>query len=127
MKTNPLTIAIAHDHDLFREQARLFIKVMGHTVVLEARNGHELLDKLARVDKLPDLCLLDVNMPALDGGETARQLQQRFPSVRTLAISLFGEKEKSTETLTGGAKAFSPKEGSLETWRKMIDDYISSL
>jgi DNA-binding NarL/FixJ family response regulator len=81
------TVAIADDHVPSRKVIRHFLSKGNFTVVMEADNGRKLLDQLESADALPDVCLLDINMPELNGFETARLLKAKWPSIKILVIS----------------------------------------
>ncbi len=123
MEKASLNIAIVDDHDLLREQARFFVSLMGHIVVLEARNGKELLDLMETVASPPDLCIVDVDMPVMNGFETTQHLHERYPSVKILAYSLFADKRTIEKILSCGANEFLPKESTPDTWRRKINAY----
>ncbi len=126
MKKAALTIAIADNHDMLREQTRYFLDFWGYQVVMEARNGHELLDMLGSTEKLPELCMIDINMPVMDGFETARLLRQEYPSIKILAYSLFAQSHMIRKIIDCGADGYLPKESTPATWRKVISGYKSS-
>jgi DNA-binding NarL/FixJ family response regulator len=81
------TVAIADDHVLSRKVMRNFLLKGNYHVIIEADNGKKLLNQLESADALPDICLLDINMPELNGFETARLLKAKWPSIKILAIS----------------------------------------
>jgi len=54
---------------------------------MEAENGKKLFEQLESATDLPDICLLDINMPEMNGFETTRRLKEKWPSIKILAIS----------------------------------------
>ncbi len=60
---------------LIRESVKFRLKSLGYNVVMEAENGQEFLDKL-HVSNTPDICVLDINMPVMDGLETTVHLKR---------------------------------------------------
>jgi len=72
-------ILIADDHALFRDGLRSLLSAQGHEVVGEARNGREAIELAHRVQ--PDLVLMDVSMPELDGISATRQLTSELPDM----------------------------------------------
>lgn len=123
INTTPV-FAIVDDQTLMREVASDFLRQNGYEVALEAVNGKDLLEKLRIVEQLPDACLLDLNMPEMDGFETARYLRQNFPSIRILAFSQFAQKAQVEEILECGADAFLPKESEPDRWRRELAGVI---
>lgn len=87
MENNPLTVAIVDDSLIIRESARFRLTLLGYNVVMEAENGQEFLNKLEN-DAVPDICLLDINMPIMDGIETARNLRKKWPLIKILFHTL---------------------------------------
>jgi DNA-binding NarL/FixJ family response regulator len=81
------TVAIADDHVPSRKVIRHFLSKGNYQVIMEADNGRKLLKQLESADDLPDICLLDINMPELNGFETAKLLKAKWPSIKILAIS----------------------------------------
>jgi DNA-binding NarL/FixJ family response regulator len=79
-------ILIADDHELIRRGTRSLLESRINTEVWEAENGREAVDK-ARTLK-PDLVILDVSMPLLDGFSAAREIKQFAPETRILVVSL---------------------------------------
>jgi len=96
-KTNDLIkVAIVDDHNLFRKG---LIKLIGladkdnkYTILFEAENGNELIDKLNR-RSLPDIVIMDIDMPGMNGYETVNWLRNYHPEINILVISMF-ESEK---------------------------------
>jgi two-component system, NarL family, invasion response regulator UvrY len=96
-KTNDLVkVAIVDDHNLFRKG---LIKLIGladkdnkYTILFEAENGNELIDKLNR-RSLPDIVIMDIDMPGMNGYETVNWLRNYHPEINILVISMF-ESEK---------------------------------
>lgn len=120
MENSVPAVAIVDDQSVMREVARSFLLQNGYAVSLEAVNGLDLLAQLEDIEKLPDICLLDLNMPEMDGFETARNLRSRFPSIRILAFSLSAEKSQVEEILECGADGFLPKESDPNRWKKEL-------
>jgi DNA-binding NarL/FixJ family response regulator len=80
-------IALADDHAMFNEGLTKIISGFGYEVIFSARNGKELIDWL-RPSYLPDLIILDIKMPIMDGYDTARWLQINYPEIRVMALTM---------------------------------------
>lgn len=77
------------DHQLFLKSLSLMLETLkDFEVVLEAVNGQELQRKLEAKKEKPDLMLIDVNMPVMDGVETAAWLQEHYPGIKLIALSM---------------------------------------
>ena len=108
---NKITIVIADDHQLFLKSLCILIGGLGHfDIVADALNGKDLMQKL-EVGKLqPDLALIDVNMPVMDGVETARQLSEKYPLTRVVALSMKDDDNTIISMLKAGCCAFLLKD-----------------
>lgn len=107
MKTN---IIIVDDHTLVANTiADLIESLQGYSVTHQLRNGKELFEKLAITSNLPDLVLLDIHMPIMDGYQTMEQLQRDFPELKVLALSMNDDEESITKMMRLGACGFISK------------------
>lgn len=82
-----IRIGIVDDHQLFRKSVSLMLNSLGFEVVVDAKHGKELQEKL-KPAMVPDIMLIDVEMPVMNGVETARWLKLTHPSVRLVALSM---------------------------------------
>ena len=84
-----VTIGIADDHQLFLKSLSVLISGFpGVEVVLEALQGEDLLRKLALAPVKPDLLLIDVNMPVMDGPRAAANISRDYPAIKMVALSM---------------------------------------
>lgn len=105
-----IRIALADDETLFRKGMRILIEDFGGmAVVLEAAHGQDLLDQLAAQTEAPDILLLDLNMPELNGVDTARILQRDYPELRIIVLSTYFSKQFIINMIELGASAYLPK------------------
>ena len=101
-----IQVAITDDHVLLRNAlARLVNSFEGYTVLLEADNGKDLRSKIAK-NILPDIVLLDVNMPEMDGFETTQWLHKNHPQVKVLALSMLSDEKTIIKMFRLGAKGY---------------------
>ncbi|MDX5482482.1 MAG: response regulator transcription factor, partial [Hymenobacteraceae bacterium] len=105
MTLTPLSIAIADDHNLFRKGVIQILKSYPEiTVVADAGNGAELLEKIEA--QLPDVVMLDLEMPEMDGIVTSRYLLSKYPDVKILIMSSYGEESLVESLLQEGVKGY---------------------
>jgi len=111
-------ILIADDHDVTREGLKAVIG-RRYTVCGEAVNGQEALVKTIALK--PDLVILDVNMPVLNGLDAARQIRAAMPATRILILSIDESPEMEHEVKLAGGDAFLPKSSAVDELTKVID------
>lgn len=116
-----IKIALADDHNLFRKGMEELIEDFDNMEVLySVPNGQELINKLSS-GKLPDVCLLDINMPELNGFETARKIKEQWPDIRILAVSVYDSEFNIIGMLRAGAGGYILKDAQPDVLRKAIE------
>lgn len=114
------TIAIADNHSLMRQAMAGYLTREGFQVILQAGDGRSLLDQLKSENLLPDICLLDIEMPEMDGYETATCLREEYPSIKVLGITVFENAVKKERMLSSGAAGLLVKSHNPEEWIEAI-------
>lgn len=105
-----ISVALADDHMVTRAGIKTILQVNKFiNVVIEASNGLELLDQLAAATLLPDVAMIDINMPKLNGFDTVRELQKKYPSVKIIACSLIAEEDAVMNMIALGASGYITK------------------
>lgn len=103
-------IALVDDHRLFRSGiASLIQKLAGFSIMFEASNGEELIGKIQQ-GHLPDIVLLDINMPVMNGINTATWLRTSHPEIKIIVLSMFDDPEKVLTMLKLGIKGYLLKD-----------------
>ncbi|MGD6741890.1 response regulator [Streptomyces sp. BH106] len=109
-----ISVFVVDDHEVVRRGIASFLEFAdGIAFVGEASDGREALDRLAVLstqDQLPDVMLLDLRMPRLDGAETAAIVAERYPDVRTVILTSFSEIERVQTALANGASGYVLKD-----------------
>jgi len=104
-----ITVLLCDDHTVVREGLRLLLQLENDIeVVGEAANGHRALGEAKRL--LPDVVLLDIAMPLLNGLEAARQLAKEVPSARVLILSAYSDDAYIAHAIEAGAAGYLTKE-----------------
>ena len=116
----PVTIAIVDDHAMLRQAINLRLNLLGYKVILEAENGKVFLDDLPKLPASPDICLLDINMPVMDGFETAIELKKNWPHIKILFFSMHNSNAFVSKANQIGADGFLSKDASLEELKQAL-------
>ncbi|MCJ7832597.1 MAG: response regulator transcription factor [Actinobacteria bacterium] len=100
-----IRVAIADDHSLVRQGLRRYLETAeGIEVVGEASNGIELLDLIEK--ESPEIALVDIRMPEMDGLEAAREIRERFPDVGVIMLSAYDDRQFVVEAVRSGARGY---------------------
>lgn len=106
-----INIALVDDHVLLRNAlASLINSFEGCHVLHESGNGMDLIEKLKSGAPLPDVVLMDLNMPKMDGYQTAVLLQDKFPSLHILMLTMYDSELMLIRLLQVGVKGFLKKD-----------------
>lgn len=126
MKKNPtIKIIIADDHGFFRSGlASVLNDNDRYHLVDEASNGKELLEKVDQ--HLPDLIIIDVVMPEMDGMEVTRKICKKYPLMKIIALTAFDEDAVMVNMLKAGAHSFLDKNINKAEVYRTIDEVMQT-
>ena len=120
------TIALVDDHHLIRHA---LIELINHfddfQVLFDAPNGKEFIEKLTKSkekNQLPDIALIDINMPIMDGYATTEYITQYFPEVKPLALSVDDNEESIIKMLRCGAKGYLLKDTETADFKLALNE-----
>ena len=106
---NKIQVALVDDHQLFRSGINFIISDTDDIeIAFEASNGKEFLENLEYYK--PDLVLMDINMPVIDGVEATRLALEKMPDLKVLVLSMFGEVDYYNTMIDLGVKGFILKD-----------------
>lgn len=118
-------IAIVDDHTMFRKGLAVLINLFpDYQVLLEAGNGKELISRLTP-DHLPDIILLDIAMPEMDGYATAAWLKVNYPDLKVLALSTMDSEIAIIKMIKNGACGYLLKDAEPAELKLAFDEVIS--
>lgn len=120
---SPLTCLIVDDSAFMRFHLKRMMDSFENVIASEAANGTEAIREYARLK--PDIVLMDIVMPGLEGVETVKRICGEDPKARVIMISSVSYKEKVAEAMSAGAKWFLPKPVTTEELRKAIENVLS--
>lgn len=100
----PVRIVLVDDHVLVRQSLKGLLELEGFAVVGEASDGQDglRLTESAR----PDIVVMDISMPTINGLSAAREIQKKFPNTKTVLLTQHDEKQYVTEALEAGVKGY---------------------
>ena len=105
----PITILLADDHAMVRRGLHVFLKTQQDMqVVGEASNGQEALDRAQELE--PDVVLMDLHMPVMDGIETARRLRGLLPKTRIIVQTSFSDQDHVVPAVRAGVRGYLLKD-----------------
>jgi DNA-binding NarL/FixJ family response regulator len=105
----PIRLLIADDHRLFRQGLRQLCELLGDfEVVGEAENGQEAVDLAHRLK--PDVILMDINMPILDGVQATHFITEENPSARVIILTMYRQDQYVLEAIKAGARGYLLKD-----------------
>jgi len=105
----PIRVLVCDDHPIMREGVRaLLARAGGIDVVGEAANGYQAIDQA--VELRPDVALIDITMPALDGLEATRRIHRRVPAVKVLILTMHDDPRYVLLALEAGASGLVLKQ-----------------
>ena len=126
MKANSIKIALADDHILLRTAlANLINGFENYKVIIQAGTGTELLEEIEK-GNVPDVLLLDLNMPLMDGYDTAKTLQERYPEIHILMLTMYDTELALVRLLQLGVKGFLKKDIHPTELRYAIESVVKS-
>ena len=109
-KTTITKISLADDHQLLRNALASLIDSFGDCKVIhQVNNGEELVAQL-KISPPPDIAILDLNMPKMDGYETACWLKEHYPQVQVLMLTMYNAEATMIRLLQAGVKGFLKKD-----------------
>lgn len=115
-----IKVALVDDHVILRKSLAVLIGMLqDFKVVIEAGNGKEFIDQLNE-QQLPDLVLMDITMPIMDGVETTKWLKQHYPTVKVIALSMIKNDLVVIRMLKNGARGYILKDCEPEELREAM-------
>lgn len=116
-----IRIALVDDQQLFRQGIALLLSnTPGTQIVFEADNGQACLEWLREVNELPDIMLVDMEMPVMDGMELTNNLQQQYPDIRIIMLSVHSNERMIARMIQMGASGYLIKNCDKEELIKAI-------
>jgi two-component system, NarL family, invasion response regulator UvrY len=121
-----IKVALADDHILLRDALALLVNSFNNCQVLfSATNGQEVIDHILS-GLCPDVIIMDLNMPLVDGHETTRWLQNNYPEIHVMMLTMYDSELTLIRMLQVGAKGFLKKDIHPEELKFAIQSVVES-
>ena len=119
-----IKVAIADDHKIFRKGVITCLRQYPNIkFVLEADNGEELINNLAK--ETPDIVLMDLRMPIIDGIEATKYISKNFPKIAVLVLTMHEEEKFVTHLMENGANGYLLKNADPSEIKKAIIEVVT--
>lgn len=118
-----IKIGLVDDHQLFSKSLSLLLATFKNfEVVVDAIHGKDLQAKLTSLATVPDIMLIDVSMPVMDGPQTATWLRQAFPKIRLVALSMSDNQQTIIQMLMAGCCAYLFKDTHPDVLEQALEE-----
>lgn len=120
------SVAVVDDHFLLSQAISGVVDSFANfTVCYLSKNGEELIQKIKSI-QVPDLVLMDVNMPIMNGIETTKWLSENYPNIKVLALSVEENENTIIQMIKSGAKGYLLKDTDKFTLEKALNKVIET-
>ena len=118
-------VVVVDDHTLLLEAIGGLVRDFENFEVLYlCKNGQELLEKLKFPKNIPDIVLMDINMPLLNGIETTKALNEKYPQIKVIALSVEENEKTILKMLRAGAKGYLMKDTKKEILKEALNQVV---
>jgi len=120
LQMKKFNLIIVDDHSLFRDGLKLLLKNhFSGVVITEASDGQQFLNLLPAIN--PDIVLIDINMPVMDGIEATKRAIASYPELKIIALSMFGDEAYYYKMIDAGVKGFLLKNSEINEVTEAIE------
>ena len=120
---NKINIVIADDEQLFRSGIHFLLnREENFNVIFEAENGKELVDFISNTEVFPDVILMDLKMPEMNGIEATKEIHKSHPDIKIIALTSFDGKSFITNMIDVGASSYLLKNTSPKMVIRTINE-----
>lgn len=114
-----ISVIIVDDHKILRDGLKLILTEMGNINILgEASNGEDFIKLLDKCK--PDIVIMDINMPVMNGIEASKQALAIYPDIKILVLSMYGDEQYYNTMMEVGVKGFILKESDFNELERAI-------
>ncbi|MBL7731953.1 MAG: response regulator transcription factor [Chitinophagaceae bacterium] len=110
-EANKIKVAIADDHTLFRKGIIKLLDKDRYELIFDVQDGQSVIEEVSNKDnQLPDIIIMDIEMPNMNGYETVAWLRDNFPDIKILVVSMLDREETIFKMLKLGVKGYLSKD-----------------
>jgi DNA-binding NarL/FixJ family response regulator len=119
-----ISVALIDDHRLFRASLVMLLKSIGIRVALEASDGFDLIAKLdkAKIEEIPSLFIVDINMPGMDGFSTVGWIRSHLPNSKVIVLTMDSSESSVLKMVKMNVQSFLPKDLAPEELEKAVKE-----
>lgn len=122
----PIRIFIADDHKLMLAGlATLIESIEGFELAGKFSSGKEMIDSLQKITRPPDICIVDIEMPGMDGVETVKAIRQLFPNLKVMALTMHDEWHFVNRMIAAGANGYLLKNVERDVFIETVNKVLS--
>lgn len=123
--SDEIQIAIVDDHTMFRKGLCMLVNLFpNYTVLFDAENGKDFIKQLD-ANNLPKIVLLDINMPEMDGYDTANWIKMHYPEIKILALSTMDAETAIIKMIKCGAKGYVLKDANPDELKLAFNELLA--
>lgn len=127
MKESTIKVAIVDDHELLRSGlSRIISRFPGYTVIYEAGNGEEFIKNITTQPEIPDIILLDISMPVMNGIDTAVWIKAHLPESKIIVLSMMDNEATIIRMIQLGARGYILKDSKPDVLKEAFDMIVST-
>jgi two-component system, NarL family, invasion response regulator UvrY len=121
-----LSVALVDDHTMLRNGLAILVNDLGgYEVVLQSDDGLDFTNNITQQKLSPDIVLLDVSMPHMDGFETAKWITTNLPLAKILVLSMFDDEKSIIKMIRNGAKGYILKDSEPQELEIALNDIVN--
>jgi two-component system invasion response regulator UvrY len=124
---SPIKIAIAEDQAIVRQGIIQIIQSFGgYFIDIEASNGAELIEKLSEAESLPDIVVMDISMPTMDGYETLDAIRKKWPKLKVLILTMHKHEFAIIKMFRSGANGYLLKNSNPKELQRALESILDT-
>jgi DNA-binding NarL/FixJ family response regulator len=123
--SHPVHIALLDDHPMFRQGLRFILQALPYVAAIEEASTLPELRAIC-AQRLPDVLLLDMQMPVADGAEVAQQLLGLYPDLKIIVLSMFSADKYITQMMKLGVRSYLPKDANQDELIQALEGVLIS-